>query len=1554
MMTKLSHAGLFLGVLTSLLFTLPARQAQGTPPSIYLTSGRIYAPGERPELAIESPEALPALDLRIYRIEDPEAFFQAQKDLHRPGLERRASLSPLSLMKQIVVAGMNAERKAAYHQMSPEARRHFAQRYPKAALSARMRPKQPSEKPKQAPPYPLVARWTTTPPAQSPKKDAGWKRQTHAQRIKLPLHDAGVYLVEAEHDEAYGQTLVMVSDISLVTKQSDRELLVWTVDTRSGQPIGQVDLKVFSGGKPVGQTQSDAQGLARLPIEQQSKLVIYAQKNGSFSLLDPSYYPASFDLPRAYLFTSRPVYRQDQTVELKGFFRAQDRGKLTALPAELTRERVKITVEDPQGERILSLTADLSDSGSFDTAFQLAQHARHGVWTATAELNGRRYSAEFKVMSFLKPEVRLTINPELPAVRSGSPVRGHVRARYFYGAPYTGQKVRIHAFATRFEVPWYVNADYNWYYSESEYRRSARILVAETVCQLDPKGECAFSFDTQVGLEDYAWTLEASTLGPKSETVLGQSRIQVTRGEVYLSFADNPVLIKPGKSTRFQVIANRFDRKKEAISVNLRVLRRIVDPATNIPESTEAYNQSSQSDGTGLASFALSLPDAGYYEVVAEAADAMGHRTQSKSFLFVSDAEAPVEMAPPDLSLVPDKKIYQVGDTLQLLVLTPSREASVLFTVEGQDIAQAKVIASQGHSAVVSIPITENQTPNFFVSAASLMGGEVYTRTRSIVVPPKERLLKVRVLPEKPVMKPGEKASFTIEVKDHLGQPVRGAELAVSVVDEAIYDISPELGPEIGAFFYPRRRNNVRTTDSHSLRFFGRTQLIDNRLARATELDRNSPFVYGSMKSSEEARSPDFDAAAWFPKLVTNELGQAIAAFKLPRHMTTWRATARAITEDSRVGSATGEMIVTQALVADIAVPEQLFEGDLVQAQLSLHNTTASQAKVDLSLGMTKDSGLTLKSSIPASLEVAPGEVKTIPVRFEASKPGHVKLELSAKASFKQGAPVEDVARIIVKVAKWQTEHDESQSGMLSGTGAKVDLAFDTPKASHDHELKMAVSLSPLFAVEGSLPGLIAYPYGCVEQTMSRFVPLMAAKAVLAESNMKLPDPDRIDVYASEGLQRLANMQLENGGWGWVIPPADPQMSAVVMEGLTEARTLGLSIDDALMNRGLDFLEAQLQDPEAVPSNRPLVLYVLARNGRARPAMLRSELSPKRMKQHNPIALSYLLLTAVETQQSRLTETLLNALTAETQMTLDPETQAASWCRDIQGPDAPLVVHCTALALTALSKAKAPEALLEAAVQGLIQRYDGEGFGNTWVTGLAVRALLLAKAASAKPEAITLWLKDTKLFTHAFTDTTDPKSTPTLETIQAVPQTDGLQLSQTGEGQSFYSLRMESQETSERMAPIVSKKLSITREYRKLVWREGALHAGPKSQQFESGEMLLVDLIVRSKKPLEHLLIEDPHPAGFKPVINDSSIRVEKRRFLPQGVFREHRDHHTALLVRKLDRGTTVYSYVARATHPGSYRALPAEVVGMYDKQSDGARTHSDQLTIKPATAASR
>ena len=68
----------------------------------------------------------------------------------------------------------------------------------------------------------------------------------------------------------------------------------------------------------------------------------------------------------------------------------------------------------------------------------------------------------------------------------------------------------------------------------------------------------------------------------------------------------------------------------------------------------------------------------------------------------------------------------------------------------------------KGKSTIKDITVVKKDMPNFFVEAVTIAGGQVYSETKEIVVPPEKRVLNVEVLPSQAEYKPGEKATMRV------------------------------------------------------------------------------------------------------------------------------------------------------------------------------------------------------------------------------------------------------------------------------------------------------------------------------------------------------------------------------------------------------------------------------------------------------------------------------------------------------------------------------------------------------------------------------------------------------------------------------------------------------------------------------------------------------------------------------------------------------------------------------------------------------------------------
>jgi uncharacterized protein YfaS (alpha-2-macroglobulin family) len=261
-----------------------------------------------------------------------------------------------------------------------------------------------------------------------------------------------------------------------------------------------------------------------------------------------------------------------------------------------------------------------------------------------------------------------------------------------------------------------------------------------------------------------------------------------------------------------------------------------------------------------------------------------------------------VKAVPGTVEIVLDKPEYKAGDEALALITFPEPVSDALLSLE-RDKVEATALMSKGGDWLkmeklsdtqyrARIPVKDNFAPNLTFSVLYTKGGQYSFQNAGIkVVAPQ---IDVAIVTDKEVYQPGDTVSVDLTTQ-FAGKPIP-AHLTVSVVDEMVYALQPEVAPTIDQFFYHPRRNNVRT--SASLSFISYDVALPGSPGAPGKANRSERGV----KVLERPRREDVDTAAWQPELITDANGKTRFTFKMPDSLTRWRITARAIADDGQVG----------------------------------------------------------------------------------------------------------------------------------------------------------------------------------------------------------------------------------------------------------------------------------------------------------------------------------------------------------------------------------------------------------------------------------------------------------------------------------------------------------------------------------------------------------------------------------------------------------------------------------------------------------------------------
>ncbi len=162
----------------------------------------------------------------------------------------------------------------------------------------------------------------------------------------------------------------------------------------------------------------------------------------------------------------------------------------------------------------------------------------------------------------------------------------------------------------------------------------------------------------------------------------------------------------------------------------------------------------------------------------------------------------------------------------------------------------------------------------------------------------------------------------------------------------------------------------------------------------------------------------------------------------------------------------------------------------------------------------------------------------------------------------------------------------------------KDKVTIDLPEGVDPKTATLEVRLVPTMAADliDTIDYLVEYPYGCVEQTMSRFLPAIKVAQVLQQfqlehAGLKKKLPGCVDA----GIKRLLELQQADGGWGWNgTSGTHEMMTPYALYGLLQAEKAGYVIgSENAIKRGLARLKQFIDNMgEAQASDRIYCMFV--------------------------------------------------------------------------------------------------------------------------------------------------------------------------------------------------------------------------------------------------------------------------------------------------------------------------------------------------------------------------
>src|SRR6184192_701908 len=906
------------------------------------------------------------------------------------------------------------------------------------------------------------------------------------------------------------------------------------------------------------------------------------------------------------------------------------------------------------------------------------------------------------------------------------------------------------------------------------------------------------------------------------------------------------------------------------------------------------------------------------------------------------------------IKLVLDKKSYKPGETAHVLAMLPTDKVHLLVTTELSEVITVREIDSTGRSIVIDVPIDRKYEPNVYLDVSFVKDNDMYSQSQLIVVPARDKMLKLDIVPNKKEFKPRDVASYTIVARNQDGSPAANAEVSLGIVDEAIYSIQSESAGHIKREFYGRRYDEVQTSLAIHYTFTGYSGNKPADLAKNKSGYQLADFKNESSYAEPTIRKEFKDTAFWQPEVVTGGDGKATVSFNLPDNLTTWRATARAVTADTRVGSAVQKTIARKDVIMRLEMPRFLTEGDTVTISGVVHNFLKSDKSTKISLELN---GAQLLDSPSETVTIKQNGEHRVDWRVQANQVG--KLTLLAKALTDTES---DAVEMTMEIVPHGLKQTVGNTTTLTQNDADQTFNLDLPGRADTQARNLRIEASPSIAgaLFGALDYLTSFPYGCTEQTMSSFLPNVVVAQTLKDiPTAKIRASNDLDKKVQKGMDRLYAYQHDDGGWGWwKDDKSDPFMTAYVVDGLTLASRAGYQVDGWRHAQGRQKLQALLNAGKNDNGNpideetRAYMIYAFTESGDGDTHFL-DELYGKR-NNLGPYGRALLALALQERKDGRAGEVAKLIESSAQQDEFEAHWQTARV--NDYGRDVYLDPEATSLSLKALAQIDPGSNLLPKVARWLVKnRRNGYYWLSTKETAFAIYGLtdyLKVSHELAPDYTFEVYLNGAQIALQHVggADATNAQALVITKKGGEVSSSNQIRIVKHGRGALYVSTAVEYFTAEENVAAQSSPALKITREYLRLRVSENengksSWKIEPLTGELRSGDLIVVRLHLEGNRA-QYLMIEDPIPAGAEQVAQVSGIYLNYNtgEWCDWYSNREFRDNRTVIFDNYFS-GKATFQYAMRVEVPGEFKIAPARAELMYQPTVQ-ANTANDRLRI--------
>lgn len=688
--------------------------------------------------------------------------------------------------------------------------------------------------------------------------------------VTLSNLEKGIYLLETRGNDKKSRCLLVVSPLTVLVKVSPRKIMTYVFDNRAEIPLRGAAVGIYDEQGLVGQGETDAEGIFTSyilrPGAGEGIVVVKASEDEGLTTF-------GFTVPlegEIFLYPSQLFYLTDQSVPFVGILRGKDGSVLSKRP-------VTVRIKDSTGKVVYQNQLSSDELGIFQDCYFPQSPVPPGSYWLEAEADNITGKTSLEMLSYSSSLGHLKILGGEQYLQ-GENISIPLELMDGNGDPLAKKAIGYKIYQKTAEGKW-------------DFWQEGKVVT-------DAQGKAEVNlFPPEVEKEEQFLMVVTAALG--GAEIKENFSWKVLSGIYRLQIQGDCRLYLRGEKVSLKFLVTEGEGRPVSTKLRVRWFRKEAEREIIVQEG----------DITPAAEGEISLipPREGYYRCSLSYLDPRGGWLQEDSFFVVTSKNYQDNLFPvKEIEIITDRDFYHPGEKVRLLINAPVEKSYLWITVMSDEILDYRLVPLTGGSYYWEFPLLSEYSPQIYIQAHLIRGGEIQYCTRSVKILAPESRLQVNLRTDQPEFRPGERIKVYVSLEDFSAQKCSGeiwlnllssTQLSSPTVEDSFFSRIPEV----------------------------KTYVYDRMIE---EMDRAQEEVFPLYQRS----------AYWEPVFWVGEGEERILSLPTPQETGTWYLFAQAVGVRGAVGEEVLKIISSKKLYLELISSSRLVSGEEAMLTVILHN----------------------------------------------------------------------------------------------------------------------------------------------------------------------------------------------------------------------------------------------------------------------------------------------------------------------------------------------------------------------------------------------------------------------------------------------------------------------------------------------------------------------------------------------------------------------------------------------------------------------------------------